>query len=221
MELRKIDGAAILAPLTTHANDDEAEIVENVTRDHAYAKLEEMQKTVARLSLGDDSNTAQADQVARERGHLPRIGRGGLQHQGRGHDVGSEPSPVYFRLWDGHLVTQGMPEGFPAAGLHMQSYIRAMQPDMVELFLQFRGKELTRGGLERVTETYHIAKRQRQNKALLKTLETSPRLVTEDLADVDCGMSPFAGGPKVLVRCNHGFRSVTLSTESLNRYREP
>ena len=58
MELRKIDGAAILAPLTTDANDDEAEIVENVTRDHAYAKLEEMQKTVARLSLGDDSNTA-------------------------------------------------------------------------------------------------------------------------------------------------------------------
>ncbi|CAE7490429.1 PDPK2, partial [Symbiodinium sp. KB8] len=55
-ELREIDGAAILAPVTTDANDDEAEIVENVTRDDVYAKLEEMQKTVARRSLGDDDN---------------------------------------------------------------------------------------------------------------------------------------------------------------------
>ena len=60
-ELREIDGAAILAPLTTDAHDDEAETVENVTRDDVYAKLEEMQKTVARL--GDDDNAAQADQV--------------------------------------------------------------------------------------------------------------------------------------------------------------
>ena len=37
-ELREIDGAAILAPVTTDANDDGAEIVENVTRDDVYAK---------------------------------------------------------------------------------------------------------------------------------------------------------------------------------------
>ncbi|OLP82847.1 hypothetical protein AK812_SmicGene36467 [Symbiodinium microadriaticum] len=49
-ELREIDGAAILAPVTTDPNDDEAEIVENVTKDDVYAKLEETQKTVARLS---------------------------------------------------------------------------------------------------------------------------------------------------------------------------
>ncbi|OLQ04519.1 hypothetical protein AK812_SmicGene12375 [Symbiodinium microadriaticum] len=34
----QIDGAAILAPVTTDANDDGAEIVENVTRDDVYAK---------------------------------------------------------------------------------------------------------------------------------------------------------------------------------------
>ncbi|CAE7490451.1 unnamed protein product [Symbiodinium sp. KB8] len=74
-ELREIDNAAILAPVTTDANDDEAEIVENVTRDEVHAKLEEMQKTVARLSLGDDDNVAQADQVRlsgpRVRSHPP------------------------------------------------------------------------------------------------------------------------------------------------------
>ena len=60
--------------MTTDANDDEAEIVENVTRDEVHAKLEEMQKT-ARLSLGDDDNVAQADQVRlsgpRVRSHPP------------------------------------------------------------------------------------------------------------------------------------------------------
>ena len=36
-DLRAIDGAAILVPVTTNANDDEAEIVVNVTRDDVYA----------------------------------------------------------------------------------------------------------------------------------------------------------------------------------------
>ena len=36
-ELRAIDGAAILAPVTTNANDDEAKIDVNVTRDDVYA----------------------------------------------------------------------------------------------------------------------------------------------------------------------------------------
>ena len=56
-------------------------------------------------------------------------------------------------------MIQGMPDGFPVVGLHMQSYIRPMsQDEMVDHFLQFRGKELTRGGVERVLETYHIVK---------------------------------------------------------------
>ena len=56
-------------------------------------------------------------------------------------------------------------------GVDMQSYIRTMsQDEMVELFLQFRGWQgAYRGGVGRVAETYHIAKRQRQHEALLKT----------------------------------------------------
>ena len=55
-ELREIDGATLLAPVTADLDDGEAEIVENITR-------EEMQKTVARLYLGEDEDTAQVDQV--------------------------------------------------------------------------------------------------------------------------------------------------------------
>ena len=56
-------------------------------------------------------------------------------------------------------------------GVDMQSYIRTMsQDEMVELFLPFRGWQgAYRGGVERVVETYHIAKRLRQHEALLKT----------------------------------------------------
>ena len=43
-ELREIDGATILAPLTADTNDEEAQMVENVPRDDVIAKLEEMQR---------------------------------------------------------------------------------------------------------------------------------------------------------------------------------
>ncbi|CAE7883298.1 hmgA [Symbiodinium microadriaticum] len=70
---------------------------------------------------------------------------------------------------DGLLVVQGMPRGFPAVGIHVQSCSPIPAPCPKTRwwsFPQFRGKELTRGGVERVLETYHIAK----NEALLKTL---------------------------------------------------
>ena len=51
------------ALLTADPDDAEVEIVENITRDDVFAKLEETQKTVARLNLGEDEDTAQADQA--------------------------------------------------------------------------------------------------------------------------------------------------------------
>ena len=52
-------GATLLGPVTTDLDDREAEIVENITRDDVF--LKEMENTVARLNLGEDEDTAQAD----------------------------------------------------------------------------------------------------------------------------------------------------------------
>ncbi|OLP90911.1 hypothetical protein AK812_SmicGene27456 [Symbiodinium microadriaticum] len=50
-------------------------IVDNITRDDVFARLEEMQKTVARLNLGEDEDTAHADQVMSGRTRLGIVAR--------------------------------------------------------------------------------------------------------------------------------------------------
>ena len=145
---------------------EDVQVVKTKTKRDLYDQLEDLQESIKRMELGREAPMPLAPS---RRG---RLAAGPLRRV----TCARASLPRFpFTLRDsGRPKFDDMPE--ESQGEHVQQFIRHMdQDEFVDLFLHFRGKKLSRGGVERALETYYLAKKQKQHEKNLRLVSTLGR----------------------------------------------